>query len=160
MRTEWKLFVGLGIFMLPLGILYAIVGGLGSGIEIAGTIMLLVVAVAFSFIGVYLFMQAQRLHGELRPEDWDAEPKDGAGEVGSFPVASIWPLIGAAGVTIVALGLVFGTFFLAIGIPMIFATVIGMARESHVEGLHHVPTDHAATPGHQHRTGFSDQVKK
>jgi hypothetical protein len=160
MRTEWKLFIGLGIFMLPLGILYAAVGHLGSGVEIAGTIMMLIVSVAFSFIGVYLFMQAQRLHGELRPEDWDAEPKDGAGDVGSFPVASIWPLVGAAGVTITALGLVFGTFFLPVGLPMIFATVIGMARESHVEGLHHVPTDINTTPGHIAQTGFSDQVKK
>ena len=160
MRTEWKLFTYLGIFMLPLGVAYAIVGHLGSGIEIAGTIMLLIVAVAFAFIGVYLYLQAQRMHGELRPEDWDATPADGQGEVGSFPAASIWPFVGATGVTICALGLVFGTFFLPVGLPLILATVIGMARESEVKDLHHVPTDHAATPGHVPQTGFSDQVKK
>jgi hypothetical protein len=160
MRTEWKLFTFLGLFMLPLGVAYAVVGHLGSGIEIAGTILLLIVAVSFAFIGVYLFMQAQRMHGELRPEDWDATPADGIGEVGSFPGASIWPLLGASGVTILAAGLIWGNFFLPIGIGLIFATVIGMARESDISDLHHVPTDHHATPGHKAQTGFSDQVKK
>jgi hypothetical protein len=160
MRTEWKLFTYLGLFMLPLGIAYAVVGHLGSGIEIAGTILLLIVAVSFAFIGVYLFLQAQRMHGELRPEDWDATPADGVGDVGSFPGASIWPFVGASGVTIVALGLVFGLFFLPVGFGLIFATVIGMARESEVSDLHHVTFDHKVTPGHEARTGFSDQVKK
>lgn len=160
MRTEWKLFTFLGIFMLPLGIAYAVVGELSTGVEIAGTILLLIVAVSFAFIGVYLWLQAQRMHGELRPEDWDATPEDGQGEVGSFPAASIWPLAGAGGVTVVALGLVFGYFLLPVGFGLIFATVIGMARESEISDLHHLPTDHHATPGHEPKTGFSDQVAK
>lgn len=160
MRTEWKLFIYLGVFMLPLGVAYAIAGELSSGIEIAGTILLLIVAVSFAFIGVYLWMQAQRMHGELRPEDWDATPADGQGHVGSFPGGSIWPLVGATGATILACGLVWGHFFIPIALGLIFATIIGMARESEVADLHHVPTDAHATPGHEPRTGFSDQVKK
>lgn len=160
MRTEWKLFTYLGLFMLPLGIAYAVVGHLGSGIEIAGTIMLLVVAVAFAFIGLYLALQAKRMDGNLRPEDWDATPADGQGEVGSFPGASVWPLVAATGVTTASFGLIFGTFFLPPGLALIFAAIIGMARESEVSDIHHLPIDQAATNGHEPKTGFSDQVKK
>jgi hypothetical protein len=159
MRTEWKLFTGLGLFMLPLGIVYAVVGHISSGVELAGTMLLIIVAVAFAFIGVYLYMQARRMDG-LRPEDWDATPADGEGDVGSFPGASIWPFVGASGVTVVCFGLVFTSALLPVGLSMIFATVIGMARESEVSGLHHEAIGHNATEGHQSQTGFSDQVKK
>jgi hypothetical protein len=160
MRTEAKLFLGLGFFMLPLGIIYAIAGGMTSGVEIAGAILMFVVAIAFTFIGVYLSFQAKHLGG-LRPEDWDATPAEGQGEVGSFPVSSIYPLLGAIGVTIVAFGLVFSTILVAPGFLLIFLTVIGMARESEISELHQQPLDHAVTSGHaQDGPSFSDNVKK
>lgn len=153
MRTEYKLFLWLGAFMLPLGIVYWL-----ASYEIAGSILLFIVAVAFAFIGVYLAIQSKRMDG-FRPEDYDAEQADGAGEVGSFPGASIWPLIAALGVMFIGYGLTFSLWIAVPGVALILATVIGMARESEVQGFHHEVIDahnHEANPA----PTFSDQVKK
>lgn len=159
MRTEYKLFVGLGLFMLPLGIIYLFVGHYTSGIEIAGTIMLLLVAISFAFIGIYLLIQSKRMNG-LRPEDYDASPEDGAGEVGAFPAASIWPLIAAAAVTTIGFGLVFSTFICIPGLGLLLASVIGMARESEISGTAHEDIDAHNHVGVEAAPTFSDQVKK
>lgn len=159
MRTEWKLFIGLGIFMLPLGVAYWVITALYSGLEIAGSIMLIVVAIAFAFIGIYLLIQSRRLDG-ARPEDYDATPEDGIGSVGSFPVSSIWPLIGAIGVMVFGYGLIFGVYIAIPGLFMIVATVIGFAREAEMSHLGLEDLDHAANPSATPERVFSDQVKK
>jgi len=154
MRTEWKLFVYLGIFMLPLGVVYAILSR-----EEAGSLLLIAVVVAFAFIGIYLLMQSRRMDG-LRPEDYDATTEQGAGEVGSFPVGSIWPFVAASGVTLMSFGIVFNGFFAIPGFAFIIAAVIGMARESAISETGHVDLDDKSNPAVSPGTGFSDQVKK
>lgn len=154
MRTEWKLFLGLGIFMLPLGIAYWF-----TSYEVGGSILLIVVAIAFSFIGTYLLIQSQRMGG-ARPEDYDAEMSDGVGEVGSFPVSSIWPLVGAIAAMTLGYGLIFGTYLAIPGIFLLIMTVIGFAREAELSHLGHAPLEHAAQIGTNPEPTFSDQVKK
>jgi archaellum biogenesis protein FlaJ (TadC family) len=153
MKTEFKLFTGLGIFMAPLGVVYLL-----TSFEPAGSILILLVAVAFAFIGVYLGIESRKMQG-YRPEDYDAEQADGAGEVGSFPGASLWPFVGAIAVTTIAFGLVFSTFIAIPGLGLLLATIIGMARESEISEYHHESID-----AHNHETAdpptFSDQVKK
>jgi hypothetical protein len=157
MRTEWKLFLGLGIFMLPLGIVYWVLTALYGGLEIAGSLLLIIVALAFAFVGVYLLIQSKRLGG-ARPEDRDADPSEGAGSVGSFPVSSVWPLIGAIGALMLAYGLIFGIYLAIPGLLIIVTTVIGFARESEISGLH--MENLSAAPGVDPEPTFSDQVKK
>ncbi len=154
MRTEYKLFLYLSGFMLPLGVIYWL-----ASTEIAGSILLIVVAIAFAFIGVYLAIQSKRMAG-FRPEDYDADPADGAGDVGSFPGASIWPLIGATAFTLLGFGLVFSSYIVIPAVGLILATVIGMARESEVAELHHEDLDAHNHLGVTAAPGFSDQVKK
>lgn len=153
MRTEYKLFLWLAAFMLPLGVIYWL-----ASTEIAGSILLVVVTVAFAFVGVYLLIQSKRMDG-FRPEDYDAEQHEGAGEVGSFPSASIWPFIAAVAVTFIGFGLTFSLWLAVPGLGLILASVVGMARESEVTGLHHEVID-----AHNHDVApapdFSDQVKK
>jgi hypothetical protein len=157
MRTEWKLMLGLGIFMLPLGIAYWILTYFYTGEEIAGSILIIVVAIAFMFIGTYLLIQSKRLGGS-RPEDYDALPSDGAGAVGSFPTSSIWPLMGALGATCLGYGFIFGLYLAIPGLFIIFATVIGFAREAEISHLH--SENLSAYPEIEPDPTFSDQVKK
>jgi hypothetical protein len=157
MRTEWKLLLGLGIFMLPLGIAYWVTTTLWTGVEIGGSIMLIVVAIAFIFMGTYLFIQSRRLGGS-RPEDYDALPSDGAGAVGSFPTSSVWPIVGALGAVTLGYGLIFGLYLALPGLFLIFATVLGLAREAEVSGLHSETI--SGYPDIQPDPTFSDQVKK
>lgn len=154
MKTEWKLFLYLGIFMLPLGIVYLLTSN-----EPAGSVMILVVAVAFSFIGVYLFIQSRRIGG-LRPEDHDGDFEEGQGDVGTFPSASIWPFVAATGLTVMAWGFVFSTFLVLPGAAMLGVSVIGMARESDLGDLGHTTIEEHTDPNAIATPDFSDQVKK
>lgn len=154
MKTEWKLMLGLGIFMLPLGVVYWF-----TSYEIAGSIMLIVVAIAFAFIGIYLWLQSRRMGG-ARPEDYDALPSDGAGAVGTFPVSSIWPLIGAIAVTGIGYGLIFSMYLAIPSIFLLVATIIGFAREATVTQLGYEPLDASVSHGTEPEKTFSDQVKK
>lgn len=155
MVTEWKLFVGLGVFMLPLGIIYWF-----TSYEEAGSLMLVILAIAFLFMGVYLWWESRKMNG-LRPEDYDSLPSDGEGEVGSFPVGSIWPFVGASGVLLIGYGLIFTTFLVTPGLFLIVATIIGMARESYQAEIGHVPLDeHNDVDATPIENAFSDQVKK
>ena len=155
MRTEWKLFCLLGAFMAPLGILYWFIS---NGEETA--ILLEVTAVAFFFIGLYLLAQSRRMNG-LRPEDYNANPEDGEGEVGSFPVGSIFPFMGALGATLMSLGLVFNGFLAVPGLGFVLASIIGMARESTLAETASLDLDSQANPNAHATPGFDQaQVKK
>jgi len=155
MRTEWKLFIYLAVFMLPLGVIYWILSR-----EEAGALLLVVTSVAFAFVGVYLYMQSKYMNG-LRPEDYNAKPEDGTGEVGSFPAGSIYPFLGALGMTMLCYGLVFNGFLALPGVGLIGFAVIGMARESSDATTAHSELNEKANEGAPiPPSDFTDQVKK
>lgn len=155
MRTEWKLFFFLGVFMAPLGIIYWVVSREESGI-----ILLLLTAVACFFMGIYLKTQSAKMDG-LRPEDnAEAKPVDGAGEVGVFPVASIWPFVAACGATLAAFGITFQGFLLIPAGGMIAIAVAGMARESAEGKFHHEDLDAHNSPGPETSEFDQPKVKK
>jgi hypothetical protein len=123
-KVEWRLFAGAAAFFTVTASAYWFVS-----YEDAGTTMLGVSVPAFAFVAAWLWFQHRRI--EPRPEDrGDAEPSDGAGEVGYFPSSSAWPFVLAAGAVVVANGLVFGPPIAVVGLLLMLAGVFGYAREA------------------------------
>ena len=123
MKTESRLFMFAGGFLVGAGIVYGIVSN-----EYAGTAMLVLGGLACFFIGGYLVRQSQKV-GE-RPEDRYDGRVEGVEEVGYFPTSSLWPLYLGAGAVVVANGLVFGSWLVLVGGLLLAAAAIGYLMES------------------------------
>src|ERR1700710_2559286 len=106
MKIEGYLFAFLAAFLFLMGSGYFIWSGDWTG----GTAMLFGGGLG-TILGTYLLFTASRM--EPRPEDRaDAEVDDGSGEIGFFSPHSWWPLVLAAGASLVPLGVVFGLWLL------------------------------------------------
>lgn len=124
MKVEWKLFAGAGAFFSLTGGIYWFVS-----YEWAGSVMLGLAVLALLMVGGYLLLQARR-YG-LRPEDReDADPGDGAEDLGYFPSSSIWPFLLGCGAVLVANAFVFGVFLGLFGALVILLGVLGYAAEA------------------------------
>lgn len=124
MKVEWRLFAGAAAFFGGTATAYWLVSH-----ERAGTTMLAASVPAFALIGAWFFVQHRRVG--LRPEDReDADPADGAGDVGYFPASSAWPFVLAGGAVVLANGLVFGPPIAVVGVLLMVAGVFGFAREA------------------------------
>jgi hypothetical protein len=124
MKVEWRLFAGGAFFFTVTASTYWFVS-----YEDAGTTMLGLSVAAFAFVAAWLWFQHRKTG--LRPEDrGEALPSDGAGDVGYFPASSAWPVVLAAGVVVLANGLVFGPPIAVVGLLLMVAGVFGYAREA------------------------------
>lgn len=124
LKVEWRLFIGAAGFFTVTALAYWLITH-----EDAGATMLAASVPAFAFIGVYLWFQ-HRHHGP-RPEDrGDAGPADATGDVGYYPSSSAWPFVLAAGVVLLANGLVYGPPIAALGVLLMVAGAVGYAREA------------------------------
>lgn len=125
MKVEWRLFAGAGAFFALTGSVYWF-----TTYEDAGSTMLLMGVLAVLMVAGWLLVQSRRL-GAPRPEDRpDAQPADGAGEVGYFPRASVWPFVVGAGAIVVANGFVFGVWLGVTGSVIVLIGLIGYAVEA------------------------------
>jgi hypothetical protein len=98
--------------------------------EPAGTLLLWSFSLMPLIVAGYL-----ALHGGLRvgtlEDEPDASPDRAAGqEVGTFPVASAWPLVLVLGSIAAAASLVYGLLLLPVGLAIIGLAVLGLMRES------------------------------
>ena len=126
MKVEWRLFVGGGLLMALNAAIYVLLTS-----EEAGATMMTLSFVALLFVGAYIALQARR-HG-TRPEDQaEPEPDEGA-DVGYFPSSSIWPFVAACGVTVMAVGLVFGMWLTLIGGLLLGTATLGYALEANAK---------------------------
>jgi hypothetical protein len=128
MRVETELTLFTALFVAGLGALYWF-----TSYEHAGTTLLVIGGIAYAMMCGYLLIQAVRLHrsGTSRPEDREqGQPAEGAGEVGYFPAATVWPAAIGLGAVLVGLGLVFGFWFIVIGAIVLAGAVIGYAVEA------------------------------
>lgn len=127
MKREWHTTVGAAVF---LGITCALYWFLSY--EDAGTVMLLFGAAAYLMLGGYIVLQWTRRARLPRPEDKeDGDMADGAGEpLGFFPAASIWPAGIGLGAILVAIGLIWGTWYIVIGMIVLMGAIIGLAVEA------------------------------
>jgi hypothetical protein len=89
-----------------------------------GTAALILTFFLVLMIGLYLGLISRRINA--RPEDQKlGEIAEGAGELGFFPPASIWPLFCAGTLVLVALAPVFGWWLLVLAVITAVVTVSG-----------------------------------
>jgi hypothetical protein len=123
MRIEALFLLFLGAFFGLVGLVYWF-----WSYEDGGGVMLLGATLLGFLPGSYYFFWHRRMGNRL--EDRDAEIAEGAGEIDSFPSSSIWPFVMGMGAFTTVLGLVFGIWFLFLGVPLILTALTGVTAES------------------------------
>jgi hypothetical protein len=132
MKVEWRTILGAAVFLLATGVVYWALKNHPT--EAAGVTMLIFGFAAYFMLFGYLLLQYVRRQRTPRPEDrFDATHADGAGEVGYFPNASIWPAGMGLGLVVAAVGFVYGVWYLIIGAILFVGAVIGFVVESESE---------------------------
>jgi hypothetical protein len=122
-KIEWTLWVGATVFAVVIAVAYAIVGHEPVGVT------LLVCAVAFMALIAGWTTAWRRRHGGRPSDDTDGDAGDDAGSVGAFAAASLRPLVLAAGMTAIVLGLVVGIWMTLVGGAIVASQVALLVRD-------------------------------
>ena len=126
MKIEYRLMLGVTIFLGGVAAIYWF-----TSLEDSGTVMLIFGGAAYGILSAYLLLQYLRRHRIPRAEDRDdATQADGAGEVGFFPNASIWPAGMGLGFVLIGVGLVFGAWYWVMGLILVLGAIIGFSVEA------------------------------
>ncbi|MDQ6797557.1 MAG: cytochrome c oxidase subunit 4 [Actinomycetota bacterium] len=123
MKTEGSIFVGLGVFFGVITTIYWF-----TSYEDAGSTLLLTTIGLGAIPGAWLIWISRR-HPPRLEDRYDASIEEGAGRIGSFPESSVWPLGFAGGLSLVALGLVFGIWLALPGLLVMLISMIGAILE-------------------------------
>jgi hypothetical protein len=125
-KHEWHLALGTAVFLGVVAIIYYAWSG-----ETSGSVLLLFGAFAYGLMFAYIVLQWFRRKKLPRAEDRiDANPEDGAGEIGFFPGNSMWPAAMGISAISLAIGLAFGKWFWVIGGILLVGAIIGFAVEA------------------------------
>ncbi|MEV0003745.1 cytochrome c oxidase subunit 4 [Micromonospora sp. NPDC050980] len=130
MKTEWKIFTVISVFLFGATMLYGLwTWGEGGSVEWVGTVALMLSGLLTSMCGGFFWFVSRRI--DLRPEDRaDGEIADGAGEIGFFSPGSYWPFGLALAAAIAGLGLVFWQFWLlGLGLVAVVFAACGLLFE-------------------------------
>ncbi|MFN2608615.1 MAG: cytochrome c oxidase subunit 4 [Acidimicrobiales bacterium] len=127
MKAEWRLFVGGAVIVGATSALYWFIT-----YEDAGSVLLALMFAALLLVGGWLALQARRLD-RPRPEDGDGSPAADDQLVGYFPSSSIWPFVGACGVVVLSVGLVFGVWLSLFGGILLGLATVGFAAEANAK---------------------------
>jgi hypothetical protein len=137
MRTEWRIFGIVALFLFACCAVYAwwtanywpnAAPG-ESRLDWVGTVALLLSGLLCLMCGGYFWFVSRRI--EPRPEDRpDAEISEGAGEVGFFSPGSYWPFGIALATAAAGIGMVFMMWWLIIGgLIVVIAGACGLLFE-------------------------------
>ncbi|MDY7084379.1 MAG: cytochrome c oxidase subunit 4 [Actinomycetota bacterium] len=141
MRTEYKIFAGVAVFLFGAAVVYGFyTRGATGHLEWIGTVALILSGLLCSMCGGFFWFVARRI--DLRPEDReDGEIAEGAGEIGFFSPGSYWPFGIALSATVAGLGLVFWMWWLlALGLIMVIVASSAMIFEYYTGTRH--PAEH------------------
>ena len=130
MKTEYKIFGGVAVFLFCAATVYGLyTKGASGGVEWVGTVALILSGLLCSMCGGFFWFVARRI--DLRPEDReDGEIAEGAGEIGFFSPGSYWPFGLALAAAVAGLGLVFWMWWLiALGLIMVTFGACGLLFE-------------------------------
>ncbi|MEV6490580.1 cytochrome c oxidase subunit 4 [Actinoplanes sp. NPDC051633] len=137
MKTEYKIFAGVAVFLFAVAIVYGFwTKGASGGMEWIGVVALILSGLLCSMCGGFFWFVSRRI--DLRPEDReDAEIVEGAGEIGFFSPGSYWPFGLALSATIAGLGLVFWMWWLiALGLILVIFAASSMIFEYYTGTRH------------------------
>ena len=130
MKAEYRIFLGLALFLLVAAIVYPLWtnGELGH-VDPIGTTALILSFLLTAMCGGYFWFVSRRI--DPRPEDrLDGEIADGAGEIGFFSPGSYWPIGLAAAAVVTGIGLVYFYWWLiAAGLVAILLGTGGLLFE-------------------------------
>lgn len=132
MKANIAILWVIAIFFLLAAAVYTYWAILDTGeIEWVGTIAMSLTGVMSIFIAVYMWWSIMRpARGHVYPEDrLDADIDDGDPELGHFSPWSWWPIILAASLSLVVMGVAISTFMLPIGLALTVVAVIGWVYE-------------------------------
>ena len=130
MKTEWRIFAVVTLFLFAAGSLYWWWTDYELGAaDYIGIVALFLSGMLCLMCGLYFWFVSRRI--DPRPEDRDdAEISDGAGEIGFFSPGSYWPLGIAVAALTAGVGLVFLAWWLiAIGIIAVLGGAGGLLFE-------------------------------
>ena len=127
--VPWRVFLGVGAFVLVMGAIYW-----ATAYEESGIVLLIVAAVLSLWIAAYLW---------LRTRSPSAEPLDAAASRSEataalqpeeathyLPHASVWPFAIGLGAATVANGLVLGVWLIVPGAALMVLGIVGFVRQT------------------------------
>lgn len=132
MKANVKLYWILTVFFVVLAGLYTVWSLLDEAhqqIEWVGTITLLLSGALWALIAFYLGKVHASQGGELAEDLLGANIEDGDAEQGHFSPWSWWPIVLAASVTLVFLGVAIGAWIAFIGGAVLIVSLVGWTYE-------------------------------
>ncbi len=124
MRTESRIYLGVGSFFLLILIVYFLWSK-----ESTGSVLLLASAGLGILPGLYMGWWSRRMRPRL--EDVEVvEPLDISGVVGTFPENTIFPFTLGIGAWLTGLAFVFGVWFAVIGMGFVLGAAVAATVES------------------------------
>jgi hypothetical protein len=132
MNANVKLYWILTVFFLILAGLYTVWSILDQAhqrIEWVGTITLLLSGLLWALIAFYLGKVYSAQGAELAEDRLDANIEDGDAEQGHFSPWSWWPIVLAASVSLVFLGVAIGPWISFIGGGILIVSLVGWTYE-------------------------------
>ncbi len=131
MRTESRIYVGMGVFFVLIVVIYFLWSG-----DSGNSIFLVASALLGIMPGLYLGWWARRMNP--RPEDVETvTANEIEGVVGYFPSYTIWPFVLGMGAFLTALAFVFGEWTAIIGMGFILSAAIGGTLSSKPKASSH-----------------------
>ncbi|WP_326556667.1 cytochrome c oxidase subunit 4 [Micromonospora sp. NBC_01796] len=130
MKSEWRLFGILAVFLFIVTFVYAgWTDGQMGHVDWIGSTALALSTLLLLMCGGFFWFVSRRI--DPRPEDRpDAEIADGAGEIGFFSPGSYWPFGLAVSASIAGLGLVFWLWWLiGVGLLAVIFSACGLLFE-------------------------------
>ena len=136
MKTEYRIFSGLALFLFTTAAVYAWWTSSGGAevpnpghVEPIGTVALILSGLLCLMCGGYFWFVSRRI--DPRPEDRpDAEIADGAGPIGFFSPGSYWPFGVGLTALIAMLGLAYHSVWLiVVGLAAVLLASAGLLFE-------------------------------
>ncbi|MGV8857049.1 cytochrome c oxidase subunit 4 [Rhodoglobus sp.] len=132
MRANVKLYWILTVFFFVVAALYtgwSLIDQAHQRVEWVGTISLLLSGLLWALIAFYLGKVHDAQGGELAEDRLDANIEDGDAEQGHFSPWSWWPIVLAASVSLVFLGVAIGAWISFIGGGILIVSLVGWTYE-------------------------------